>query len=133
MEDNYIPYGPEWEKEMMKMPKKLLIEMIRKAKTMEEKKSLAELLLEYALSQDATKLHLLPGLWESRIDDHWLVKCNRHEETINNLPPFSWYIEYNGWPAGIMGIRGDGVICAGEAANEQTLMAAILKKMNAIR
>lgn len=29
MEDNYIPYGPEWEKEMMKLPKKFLINMIR--------------------------------------------------------------------------------------------------------
>lgn len=29
MEDNYIPYGPEWEKEMLKLPKKFLINMIR--------------------------------------------------------------------------------------------------------
>lgn len=31
MEDNYMPYGPAWEKEMMKLPKKFLIEMIKKA------------------------------------------------------------------------------------------------------
>lgn len=31
-EDNYIPYGPEWEKEMNKLPKKFLINMIRKNK-----------------------------------------------------------------------------------------------------
>lgn len=29
--DNYIPYGPEWEKEMMKLPKAILIAMLRKA------------------------------------------------------------------------------------------------------
>ncbi len=32
MEDNYIPYGPEWEKEMIKLPKKFLIGMIKKAR-----------------------------------------------------------------------------------------------------
>lgn len=30
--DNYIPYGPEWEKEMMKLPKAAIIGMLRKAK-----------------------------------------------------------------------------------------------------
>jgi hypothetical protein len=30
--DNYEPYGPEWEKEMMKLPKKMIIEMYRGAK-----------------------------------------------------------------------------------------------------
>ena len=29
MEDNYVPYGPEWEKEMMKFTKKQLIDMLR--------------------------------------------------------------------------------------------------------
>lgn len=29
MDDNYIPYGTEWEKEMMKLPKKFLINMIK--------------------------------------------------------------------------------------------------------
>lgn len=31
MDDNYIPYGPVWEKEMMKLPKKFLISMFKKA------------------------------------------------------------------------------------------------------
>lgn len=31
--DSYIPYGPEWEKEMMKLPKKFLIELLKKALT----------------------------------------------------------------------------------------------------
>lgn len=30
MTPNYTPYGPEWEKELMKLSKKDLIEMIRK-------------------------------------------------------------------------------------------------------
>lgn len=31
MTDNYIPYGPEWEKEMAKFPKPQLIKMLSKA------------------------------------------------------------------------------------------------------
>lgn len=31
--DNYQPYGEEWQKEMMKLPKTYLIDMIRKAQT----------------------------------------------------------------------------------------------------
>lgn len=31
MEDNYIPYGPEWEKEVMKLPKQFMLLMLKKA------------------------------------------------------------------------------------------------------
>lgn len=27
--ENFIPFGPEWEKEMMKLPKKVIIDMFR--------------------------------------------------------------------------------------------------------
>ena len=30
MEKDYVPYGEEWEKEMMKLPKKMIIELFRK-------------------------------------------------------------------------------------------------------
>lgn len=30
MDKTYIRYGQEWEKEMMKLPKKLLIELLKK-------------------------------------------------------------------------------------------------------
>lgn len=33
MEDNYIPYGPEWEKEVKKLPKQFLLLMLKKAYT----------------------------------------------------------------------------------------------------
>lgn len=35
MNKDYIPYGKEWEKELMKLPKKFLIELLRKAYTYE--------------------------------------------------------------------------------------------------
>lgn len=31
MEKDFIPYGPEWEKELMKLPKKFLIDRYREA------------------------------------------------------------------------------------------------------
>jgi len=31
MMDDYIPFGPEWEKEMMKLTKKHLIELLKKS------------------------------------------------------------------------------------------------------
>lgn len=97
---------------------------------MNNKKSIAEILMEYAISKGATKLHLVTGLWVSKIDEHWLVKCNGHRETIDLVPPFSWSIEYNGWPAGIVGaIDGEGIIAVGEIVNEKTLLEAIQAKM----
>lgn len=98
---------------------------------MPEEKSLAELLLEYAISTGAKRINELPGLWINQVDEHWLIKCNGHEDVIDHVPPFSWSIEYNGWPAGIMHIRGDGFLCSGEMANEKTLIAAIGAKMQA--
>ena len=35
-EDDYEPYGKEWEKEMMKMTKKELVDFIRRIKTKPE-------------------------------------------------------------------------------------------------
>ena len=40
------------------------------------------------------------------------------------LPKFAVYVEYNGWPAGIID-PGSGIIAAGEAANEDSFIAAI--------
>lgn len=31
--ENYTPYGKEWEKEMMKLPKKAIIQMLRETCT----------------------------------------------------------------------------------------------------
>ena len=35
------------------------------------------------------------------------------------------YVEYNGFPAGLLTPMGDGCIAAGEAANEDTFIAAL--------
>lgn len=96
---------------------------------MTEKKSLAEILLEYALSEGGKDIGNLPGLWESTIDDRWVIKCNAHPEVVENVPPFSWYILYNGWPWGMFYLYGHGFVANGKEANEETLIAAIEMKM----
>lgn len=96
-----------------------------------EKIHIAHLFLEYAKFLGVKSISNLSGLWESKIDDQWTIKCNGHKETIDGVPGFSWLIEYNGWPAGILDIMGDGIICAGEGGNEENLRKAIELKMTA--
>jgi hypothetical protein len=84
-------------------------------------KHICETLMEYVEFLGVTKIDALPGLWESKVDDHWTVKCNGHSFDIDSVPGFSWYIEYNGWPAGVISVLGDGFLCAGEAGNEEHL------------
>lgn len=96
---------------------------------MSDEKSLGQLLIDYALSQGAKQVNKIPGLWDNKIDEHWRIQFNPHHDVLGNVPPFSWYVEYNGFPAGILDIRGDGIICCGEFANENGLMEAIERKM----
>lgn len=103
--------------------------MIPEAQTTEQK-HIAELLAEYVSFLGVKNISQLPGLWEHNIDETWSIKCNGHTEAVDNVPPLSWSLSFNGWPAGIISVLGDGVICAGSEGNEDNLRAAILAKMN---
>lgn len=87
------------------------------------------LLMSYAKFTGAKDLFKLPGLWVKAVDDNWTIKCNGHDKEIEKVPPFSWFIEYNGWPAGILTVMGDGFLCAGENGNETNLKKALEKAM----
>lgn len=52
--DNYVPYGPEWEAEMNKLPKKVLIEWLKKS--FQEKKELESELTPQEVPQIITYL-----------------------------------------------------------------------------
>jgi hypothetical protein len=91
---------------------------------------IAEGLLSYAMFNGATSISMKEGLWVRKVDEHWIVKCNGKDHDVENIPPFSWSIEFNGWPAGIMSIMGDGILCAGEAGNEENLRKALLDSVN---
>ena len=92
-------------------------------------KHIVETLMEYAIFLGAKRINELPGLWENKINNQWTIKCNGHTEDIQGVPPFSWYIEYNGWPAGILSILGDWAIPAVNGLNEESLHKAIKVKM----
>ena len=68
------------------------------------------------------------GIYERKIDDRWRVVMNGNKTLVEHngieLPPFGVYVEFNGWPAGVID-PGGGVIAAGEVANEDTFIAAI--------
>jgi hypothetical protein len=79
-------------------------------------------------------IRALPGCWEHQIDKRWWIAVNANENATvcsrgPTVPPYSAYVEFNGWPAGIINPRG-GVIAAGAAANEDAFIAA-LKAANA--
>ena len=84
--------------------------------------------LAHALGVGA--INRLSGCWEHRIDEHWWVAVNGHSTATRessgrvDVPPCTAYVEFNGLPAGIIGPSG-GVIAAGAAANEATLIAAL--------
>ena len=97
---------------------------------MKKKKHICELLLEYVTFLGIKRINEIDGLWVHQIDETWLIKCNGHQETIENVPGYCWAIEYNGWPAGILSVMGDGIMAMGMGANEHTLAEAINAKMN---
>lgn len=71
----------------------------------------------------------MPGCWEQQIDEHWWIAVNGHcAETKCSfgeaVPPFSAYVRFNGWPAGIIS-QFDGCLAAGAAANEDAFIAAL--------
>jgi len=74
-----------------------------------------------------------PGCWELRLDDHWEIAFNGHEESRLSshgtaVHPYHCYVQFNGWPAGVFGPHG-GVIAAGECANEEAFLAAVRRRM----
>jgi len=62
------------------------------------------------------------------IDERWKATVNGCRETRDSIPPFSIGLEFNGFPAGIID-PGGGIMAAGDAANEATLIRALRKAM----
>lgn len=75
----------------------------------------------------------LPGCWEIQIDEQWFIAVNGHKDERRcskgaRVPFAHAYVEYNGWPAGIINPYG-GILAAGDCANEQALIAAIERRI----
>lgn len=88
--------------------------------------------VELGLALGAAPLNKFHACWECDIDDQWHISFNGHRETKKsrdglNVPAFTLCVTFNGFPAGLIDPRG-GVLAAGEAANEETFLAAVAKK-----
>ncbi len=86
-------------------------------------------IVHLAQAVKAKPMNKYAACWEHRIDDDWSIAVNGHptqKETEGGctVPPFSAYIEWNGFPAGILGMNG-GMLVAGSGANEDTLIEAL--------
>lgn len=81
--------------------------------------------MEFAVASGAENIKDLPGCWSGKVDEHWSLKCNGHDHKIDGVPPYCFYIEFNGWPAGIIA-PNVGTIAAGKLANEETFISACL-------
>lgn len=84
---------------------------------------------EFAMSRGAERLRDQSGTWDSDVDDKWWISINAHAQDAEcsrglNVPPCSVYVEFNGWPAGVIDAAG-GCIAAGKIANEEAFVTAL--------
>jgi hypothetical protein len=99
----------------------------------DEQEPLFVLLSKLAVKDGVAPISNLKGCWERQVGDWWIA-VNGHKEPMQHshgeskLPPFECYVEFNGWPAGVFGFDG-GIIAAGEAANEETFVAALEREI----
>ena len=84
---------------------------------------------DLALELGVRAINGLPACWEHQVDEHWFIAVNGHGEAQktsngNAVPPFNCYIEFSGFPAGLI-TPYDGIIAAGSVANEDSFIAAL--------
>jgi hypothetical protein len=92
--------------------------------------------VDYALSRGVRNLAQRPGLWEAQIDEQWWIALNPHQQELtsshgNKIQFGQCYVEFNGWPAGII-TPYDGILAAGALANENTFIAALRSATKAV-
>jgi hypothetical protein len=94
------------------------------------------LIVELAEALGVRDINQLEGCWEVEVDSAWWFALNGHgtptEARGIHVPPFEVYVEYNGWPAGVVGPYA-GVLAAGEGANEETFCAALRGRITAVK
>lgn len=86
------------------------------------------LMIELARKTGAAPMNKHEGCWEYQVDDAWKIAVNGHNEDKESggvkVPPYHCYIEFNGWPAGLIN-PCDGIVADGSLANLEALNAAL--------
>lgn len=91
--------------------------------------------INLAIALGVREICKMPGCWEQKVDEHWTIAVNGHHELKiaekslsckTEVPPFHCYVEFNGFPAGLISPY-NGVICAGSIANEDSFISALEK------
>jgi len=90
-------------------------------------------LIAMLAEQDGVCLPHVKGCWERKIGPEWWIAINGHDEAQRcsrgvNVSFGHCYVEYNGFPAGLMTPYG-GVIAAGRIANEESFAEALQKEL----
>lgn len=81
-------------------------------------------------------IQALPGCQEHQIDEHWWFAINPHGEPgacskSLEVPSYSVYVQYNGFPFGAFN-AGGGFVGCGVMANKDALLEAIDRAMKAL-
>lgn len=84
---------------------------------------------DLAFALGVRDLNKRPDCWEHQIDSRWWIAVNGRSEPTKcthgpMVQPYQCYIEFNGFPAGIIDPYG-GCIAAGEVANEDSFVEAV--------
>lgn len=87
------------------------------------------LIVDLGNKSGASPITKFDGCWEKQIDTQWWIAVNGHKAPVKcshgaEVPPVHCYIEYNGWPAGLLN-PFEGTLAAGECANEDTFVEAL--------
>lgn len=74
-------------------------------------------------------INQLEKCWELQVNEHWWFAVNGHRATVEcskgiNVDPFRLYVEFNGWPAGILTVHG-GEFVEGSMGNPEAFMEAL--------
>ena len=100
---------------------------------------LSQVMMRIAVLCEALEVHdikSLPGCWVYQVDEHWTIAVNGHPGPVKygvvDVPAFHAYVEFNGFPAGFVNAYS-GTMAAGEAANEDLLIAAINRAITQAR
>ena len=90
--------------------------------------------LYYLVAQLADALGEAPirnKVWTHKVDDHWFIKINGHPETVDGIPPYCLFVEFNGYPAGCL-TPFEGSFAAGSAANEDEFIRVMKEKLTGL-